>query len=97
MKRIPYQLAYSLSICLLILVGSSARADLFSALAVDNATVQVEGRGRGTMERDFSTWREIRTAIAPSRRCRPVLPALEWPTSTAPAWESPVKSNLFAA
>jgi len=53
MKRIPYQLAYSLSICLLILVGSSARADLFSALAVDNATVQVEGPRPGDNGKRF--------------------------------------------
>src|SRR5215472_18796156 len=53
MKRIPYQLAYSLSICLLILVGSSARADLFSALAVDNATVQPAGPRPGDNGKRF--------------------------------------------
>jgi len=53
MKRIPHQLAYPLSICVLILGGNSARADLFSALAVDNATVQVEGPRPGDFGKVF--------------------------------------------
>ena len=53
MKRIPHQLAYSLSFCVLILGGSSARADLFSAPAVDNATVQVEGPRPGPNGKNF--------------------------------------------
>ncbi len=53
MKRIPHQLAYSLSICVLIWGSSSARADLFSALAVDNATVQVEGPRSGDNGKRF--------------------------------------------
>jgi hypothetical protein len=53
MKRIPHQLAYPLSLSVLILGGISAHADLFSALAVDNATVQVEGPRPGDNGKRF--------------------------------------------
>ncbi len=53
MKTIPHRLIHSLAVSLLVLGGSSASAEMISALAVDNSTVQVNGPRMGDSGKRF--------------------------------------------